>query len=308
MIRTTIVVVLTLLANFTDASRVTHEEKSDLSLQFPRPFARSCEDLQGIFRSRVNAVQAILDTNHNATHVSSMTQARTIMRVFGVIRTFRRAKDCQWVINGSGEDVALARSVLQAVLAENPCAQAALAEMTPEAFETAENEMLPLQRAMIVMMSESCEVPEQEEEEVAVLEDEAAVERDLDEKETELQEHIDELFEQAALESETAAAGSFVQGASSFGFGYVLRVLGAVFMGLLLGLLCAPPAMFIGAFVGFFLCALIPGLCGRPQPGNAQVLNGFFIGGVLGGAAGFGVCAKGVITEFTSPASNGLGQ
>lgn len=309
MIRTTTVVVLTLLANLADAYRVNryrvtvdNEDESEAKVQFPFG-GRSCEDLQGIFRNRVTAVQKILDTQHNATHVGAMLQAKTIMRVFGVVKTFRRAKDCEWVIDGSGEDVALAKSVLQAVLAEHPCAQAALAEMSPEAFEAAENEILPLQRAMIVMMSESCEVQEPEEEEVAVLEDEDAVEYDLNEKEAEVQDHIDELFEQATVESEIAAtpylSGSFVEGASTFGLGRVLQILGAVFLGVLFGLLCAGPGLLIGAILGFFLCVLGPrGMCGRPVAGNGQVLNGLAIGGLLGGAVGFGACARATIHEL----------
>jgi len=297
MIRST-AAVLSLVVNFSDAARIAVHAAVEHEGQFP--FVRSCEELQGIFRTRVTAVQEMYDTNHNATHISTMTQTRLSMRVFGVVRTFRRAKDCQWVIDGSDEEVELARSVLRAVLAEHPCAQAALAEMTPEAFETAGNDYQPLQRAMIVMMSESCEVTEEEVESVTVLEDQAEVELNLDEREELLQEHIDDLFEQAADESEAVAAGSFVQVASKFGLGYILRVIGAVFMAVLFSLVCAPVGMIAGMTIGYMMCGVAPGLCGANTNtiGLGVELNGLFIGGALGGLGGFGTCAYQLTNEL----------
>jgi len=306
MIRATTVVVLSLLTNFSEASRIAIEHaagRTAIEHEDRFPLGRSCEELKGIFRRRVTAVQESYDTNHNATHISTMSQARISMRVFGVVRTFRRAKDCQWVIDGGDEEVELARSVLQAALAEHPCAQAALAEMTPEAFETAGNNFQPLQRAMIVMVSESCEVPELEVESVAVVEDQAEVELDLDEKEELLQEQIDGLFEQAADESEAVAAGSFVQVASKFSAGYVVRVIGAVFFGLLMALACAPFAMIAGAIIGFLICVLSAelsggsGFCISPGVGSME-LNSFVFGGAVGGMAGFGTCAYGLVNSL----------
>jgi len=271
---------LVYLANTIGASRLALESKS--------PFLASCEDLQVKFRSRVTAVQALLDATDDT--ITTLGQARITMRVFGVARTLRRAKDCQWVLEGDAEDIEQARSVVRQVLARNPCAEAAMAELTTEVFESASNEFQPLQRAIIVLTSETCEIPEQEEDaEASGVEDEAALERRLDEVEESTQDHIDELFEQAALEAESMAGGSLVQ--TETNQSRAMRTIGAVLFGVLFALVCAP----VGAVVGFVLGFVTGNMIGlRAENGFAWVLAGGFLGGV----SGFGVCAVSLVTSL----------
>jgi len=288
-------IAIAVVANSIDAARIVSRHESDSK----SPFVASCEDLQGSFRSRVTAVQALLNTHQNATSMSRFAQARITMRVFGIVRTMRRSRNCQWVLDGDSEDIDQARSVVQQTLAQNPCAEAAMAEMTPEAFESAANELQPLQRAMIVLMSESCEVPEQEEvEEVADAEDEDALEHRLIDTEEDMQDHIDELFEQAALESESMTGGSFVQtdAKARRTLDYVFGMIGAVFFGLLFAFLCIPIGVAIGAALGLFFCAVDPLVCGGGAAWGALtgVVTGYFVGGALG----FALCAAELISEL----------
>merc|ERR1712028_49160 len=98
-------VAIAVVATSIDAARIAIEHESDSEF----PFSASCEDMQGTFRSRVTAVQALLDATNdaqeNGTRTPTLAQARITMRTFGVIRTLRRAKDCQWVLDGDSEDI-----------------------------------------------------------------------------------------------------------------------------------------------------------------------------------------------------------
>lgn len=288
-------VAIAVVAISTDAARVGTENQD----KSKTPFVASCEDLQVTLRSRVTAVQALLNSYQDATGISSFGQAQITMRVFGVVRTLRRARNCQWVLDGDSEDIEQARSVVQSVLAQNPCAEAAMAEMTPEAFESAANELQPLQRAMIVLMSESCEVPKQDEaEEAAEVEDEDAMEHGLVVAEEETQDHIDELFEQAMLESESLAEGSFVQmdAQARAGTASVLRIVGVAFFSILFAMVCMPIGAIIGAVIGIVFCVALgaSGICGR----QGQHFMGLIVGGFFGGLGGLGVCAFNLAQYF----------
>jgi len=289
--------VIAVVAISTDAARVGTENQGKSKM----PFVASCEDLQGTFHTRVTAVQALLNSYQDATGISSFGQAQITMRVFGVVRTLRRASNCQWVLDGNSEDIEQAKSVVQSVLAENPCAEAAMAEMTPEAFESAANELQPLQRAMIVLMSESCSVEDEdamEDEEAADVEDEDAMQHRLVNAEEEMQDHVDELFEQAALESESRSEGSLVQieAKARVGLAHVLRVVVAIFFALFFALACVPIGAMIGAVIGFMFCVAfhLSGICGR----QSQHFVGIFMGGFVGAAGNFGVCAYNLAQSF----------
>jgi len=245
-------------------------------------FFESCDDFHTIFRSRMAAVQSLLAAHPNATGMNAMNRARFTMRTFGVVRTLRRAQDCPWVVDGESKDIDEAQSIVQTTLAGNPCAAAAMAELTPEAYESATNELIPLQRAMLVLVSDTCVVPVFEPEE---LEDDAVDDR-MAESEEQVQNNIDELFEEAALDSENGVGGSLMQteGVLATMFAWV----GAIFFAIVLGLACALPGMVMGmvfaAMLGVLYCS------GRSGP--CQEGLGFIVLGGFGGAAlGFANCA-----------------
>jgi len=204
----------------------------------------------------------------------------------------RRAKDCDWVVDGNSEDIEEAQAIVQTTLAGNPCAEAAMAELTPEAYESAAHELVPLQRAMLVLVSDTCVVPELE---VIDVEDDHGVQDRSAESDEEMQNTVDELFEEAALEGEGGAEASLMQSE-----GLVRRLfawVGAIFFAIVFGLACAAPAFFVGAFIGAVLGVLYCGCCGRGpcQEGLVFILLGAYAGVPLG----FATCAALPLIEMS---------
>lgn len=261
------VVASIMLVTFVEAHRV-NVDGGRIGNDAGSQFFDSCEDLEVIFRSHVASLQALLDANRNATGVNALTRARFPMRAFGVVRTLRRAKDCPWVVHGDSEDIERTRAIAQTTLAANPCEEAARAELTPEAYATAANELEPLQRSMLVLLSDTCDVPEVPEVEGEAMDpaDEGTVMDRLIEDEARARDGIDELFEEAALESESLTGGSFVQTeAHARGFRSALRLVGALLYGVFYLLSCVGVGYVIGMLLGFFLsiivCNVAPGAC-----------------------------------------------
>jgi len=243
----------------------------------------NCEDFRELFHGRVSAVQNFLDAHPNATGFSKMDQARFTMKTFAVVRTLRRAKDCEWVVNGNSEEIQAAQNIVRVTLAGNPCAAAAMAELTPEAYQTAAHELIPLQRAMMVLVSDACVVPELVE---LDFENEEGVKEGAQESEEQMANTIDELFEEAAIESEGGTEGSLMQ--SQF-LGRVFAWIGAIFFAIVYGFFCAGPGAVIGLILGVYAAGLYCACCGR---GPCQEGFGFmFLGMGAGGLFGFAQCA-----------------
>jgi len=229
-----------------DANRLHAHEAEHSAVK--SKFFENCEDLQGLFRDRVTAVQNLLDAHPNATGMSRMEQARFTMRTFAVVRTLRRAKDCAWVADGDSEDIQATQAIVQVTLAGNPCAAAAMAELTPEAYEAAAHELVPMQRAMLVLVSDTCIVSELTETDV---QDEQGATENAQESEEQMANTIDELFEEAAVESEGGTQASLMQSESLLRRIYAW--VGAIFFAVAFGLACAVPSFFVGALVGVLL-------------------------------------------------------
>lgn len=255
-------------------------------------FFETCEELQGLFRGRVSAVQNILDAHPNATGLSRMDQARFTMRTFAVVRTLRRAKDCEWAVEGTSEDIQAAQAIVQVTLAGNPCAAAAMAELTPEAYETAAHELIPLQRAMLVLVSDTCVVPELVE---LDLENEQGQMESLQESEEQMANTIDELFEEAAIESEGGTQASLMQ--SQF-LERVFAWVGAIFFAIVFGFACVVPGAVVGMFIGLMMASLFCACCGS---GPCQEGLGIAIlGSGAGSLLGFAQCASIPILQLTA--------
>lgn len=280
------VITVAALLTLVGAKRIQQHDKEDSVAQ--NSFFESCDDFHAIFRSRVAAVQTLLAAHPNATGMTAMNRARFTMRTFGVVRTLRRAQDCPWVVDGDSEDIKEAQSIVQTTLAGNPCAAAAMAELTPEAYESATNELIPLQRAMLVLVSDTCVVPVFEAEEVG----NDAVEDRMVESDEQVQSNIEELFEEAALESETGAGGSLMQteGLAARFFAWV----GAIFLAIVFGLACAFPGAAVGLVIGIMLsvlyCSAGIGWRCSAQGGEALVIS--VLGAEAGIALGFAGCAS----------------
>merc|ERR1719329_1574799 len=116
-----------------------------------------------MFHDRVIAVQAALD--------GEAGRARLMMRSYSVIRTLRRARTCSWVVDGDSADVEQLRGIVQSMLDDNPCAEAARAELeTGVSAETSEIEARKLAGSISILMSDNCEINEPEGEEAMVSE------------------------------------------------------------------------------------------------------------------------------------------
>merc|ERR1711865_1298584 len=86
------------------------------------------------------------------------SQARVTMRTYGIIRTLRRARTCSWVTQNDSDEIEQARGIVQSLLAGNPCAEVARAELeSGSSAETAQVEIASIRRAMSVLTSDSCE-------------------------------------------------------------------------------------------------------------------------------------------------------
>lgn len=155
-------------------------------------FGASCVDLQTMFHNRVAAFKASLDEHPNLDELGRAAQTRVLMRTYGMIRTFRRARTCAWVIENDGDDLDQARGIVQTLLARNPCADVARSELQAGASaETQEVEIQAVHRALSVLLSDNCEAAE-----VSVqpdeLNNEAALEAQLNSVEEEAQDAIEE--------------------------------------------------------------------------------------------------------------------
>jgi len=135
------------LLTSTQASRIQVREVSESR-------GASCEDLQSRFHDRVAGIQASLEGIDEQISVAQRT--RIAFRMTGIMRTLRRARECQWVIENNSEDLVQMRGVVQQLLEANPCAEAARLEL--ESGSSDEN-IQSVSRAMSILVSDDCEVP-----------------------------------------------------------------------------------------------------------------------------------------------------
>lgn len=233
MIRT--VLVSALLAS-TQASRI-HVQEHDLSGgQTQTKFGATCEELQENFHGRVAAIQSSLDGVDETSELSSMMSTRLTMRMHGIIRTLRRARECSWVLENNSEDLVQMRGLVQQILAGNPCAEAARVEMQQASEEHPEG----ISRAMGILLSDDCEAPTPQEMSPEELEDE-------------VQEGLDELTansdESAFMEMDKTQRAQFLS--------RLLRGVTVIFLMLFLVFACVSSALIIGWFVGMALWIML---------------------------------------------------
>ena len=139
------VVVALVLTASSEASRVAVHGGSESKSQ--TKFGASCDDLQAMFHDRVVAFKSSLDANPDLDEIGRVAQARVMMRTYGIIRTLRRARACSWVIENDNDDIKQAREIVQTLLAENPCADAARSQAR---FSVASNPT-PTWKAFLMM-------------------------------------------------------------------------------------------------------------------------------------------------------------
>jgi len=275
-----------LLASVASNRIQIHEAKSK--------FGATCEDLQVNFHNRVVGLQTVLDAHPDDSTMSRLAQARFSMRILGITRTLRRARTCSWVVDGDSEDIEQMRGIVQVMLAGNPCAQAARAELDAGASDSDESvEVEAVQRAMTVLASENCEValPSGADGPTMNMDDEAEQEVQMDQAEQQAQDSVDELMDEAMGEE----SSSFVETDSKGRFGGFFRSLGVIILFLLLLMACTVAIAWIGAIIGIALLEIgILTTCRGGFCGLEILFGGAMIGGVLG----LGGCAYTLVTQL----------
>lgn len=215
-------------------------------------FGASCEDLQTTFRNRVAAFQASYDAIDNFEAISRYTQARLMMRTYGIIRTMRRARNCAWVADDNSEDMEQARGVVQSLLAGNPCAEAARSELEAgSSAETDGDQFRSLQRAMWVLTSDDCEATMPVEEITDLDPDfdpascEATAMDAVREGEEQVRDAIDEMDDEEG-------EGAFIQ-TDQDALARFFRGLGVVFLMLFFAMACVGAVAFLGMAIGLMI-------------------------------------------------------
>jgi len=279
---------LVALTNSVGASRI---QVHDVDLVHAK-FGASCEDLQNTFKSRLDAFQDFLDANPDLDAIGRAAQARTMMRTYGIIRTLRRARTCSWVVDNDSEELERARSIVHTLLAGNPCADLARAELQGGvAAESGELELQAVQRAMSVLNSDDCAAPEQPEEPSNL--DENDVDAALSTAEDELQDVIEGL--------EDSGGAAFLQtdeGLEDSGIvRRFFRAVGVAFLMIFLLLACVGGM----AAIGMLMVGLIGQLVTSGnfhRSGGLEALKYYFVGGLAAGAIGIAPCAYQLYTQL----------
>jgi len=206
------------------ASRVKIQSHTDAE------WGASCDDLHTTFSSRLAAFQESVDSLDIQAGVSRGSQTRQTMRVYGILRTLRRARSCSWVMNTDSEDMVQAQAITQTLLAGNPCADAARSEMEAgSSAGTQEAQAQAMARAVSILMSDTCAASEIPDDAVSS-EDQMELDAQLSEAEEQMQDGMEEM-----MEASEGQEGSFIQLDASFRF---FRVLGVIFLMLFLLVAC----------------------------------------------------------------------
>lgn len=280
MLRTVFVWVLLASAQ---ANRIQLHEAS----QAQTKWGTSCDDLQSRFHDRVTAIQASLEGIDEQSDLSAAARTRLGMRMYGIIRTLRRARECSWVIENNSEDLDQMRGVVQLLLAGNQCAEAARLEMERgRSDENAES----MTRAVGILMSDDCEVPETPE----GANTEMTPEEQLQETEDEIQDRFDEV--------DTNGEGSaFIEADKSQTFRGFMRGVGVFFLMLFLLLACTAAAAAIAFALTWGLMILSIIIWGRTAVVGRDGWGalGYLVIGTGGGAVlGLPSCAYQLYTNL----------
>lgn len=258
------------------ATRIQTDAVTELGAEF----GASCDSLQNRFHNQVHTLRVALDAR---TSESVITQARFAMRMGGLIRTLRRAQECTWVVENNSDDIEEMRSIMQELLAGNPCGDAARTEL--EAVGSAEGhaQTQAILRASSILMSDDCEASE-----IQSGDDVQTPEARLEDMEEELQDSIDQIMDaeegEALIQLETAGR-----------FGRFMRGVGVFFLMIFLAFACVGVAAMIGVALATAVVFLLSGF-GTLTPvlgqGLAwQLLLGIFLGAQWGSVFGLVPCA-----------------
>jgi hypothetical protein len=163
------------------------------------------------------------------------------MRMYGIGRTLRRAKDCQWVQDTDSENMERVRILVETLMESNPCSEAAQAEMAAaSSAETEDERAQAMQRAMSILSSDTCTVTE--------ITGEASAEvDDSEEQEQVLEEQVLQGVEDQLEDSE--GGSSFVETDEKYAIERFLRFLVVLAIYLFLVVVCTWVVVWVGLFI-----------------------------------------------------------
>jgi len=260
-----------------EASRVQVESHSALEAKW----GASCDSLQNRFHTQVQTCQTTLNAANSAESTSAVSQGRLLMRMYGLVRTLRRAQECDWVVENNSEDLEEMRGMTQQLIAENPCGEAAQAEFEAGA---ADESLQAIARALSILASDNCEVSE-------IPEGQEESSQDMD---GQVQDAIE-----SVMDAEEEGGVAFIQKSQSRTFGGFMRRVAVFFLTLFLVLACAGSVVIIA----FILGAILASLLGVPGGGPAMFGPNFLYaltGGLVGIPVGLVGCTSQLYNTFTT--------
>jgi len=272
--------VASILLSPIDAHRVNanyHTGIGALESKSGGQFFNSCDDLQNMFRTRVENVRAFQEAHPDESTFGATTRARFMMRTLGAVRILRRARECPWVVDGNTDDMDHVQEVARTALAGNPCGGAALEALATAA--PAEDALQPLQQAVYIIFSDNCEVPSEIMQTEAMEDDDRVASAEEDAQMT-----VEDLMDAAAAEGDDIASGSLLQTEGLFL--RVAQTVGAVFLGILYLLSCTALAALMLGFI-FYIILAIP--CSHATRGTASSIGCLIFpmaGAAIGAATG----------------------
>lgn len=257
------------------ASRVQVHEVDTAQVKW----GATCEDLQSRFRDRVTTIRSSLEGEDEHSELGAVAQTRLAMRMHGILRTLRRARECSWVIENNSDDLDQLRGVVQQLLTANPCAEAARLE-----FESGSSDENPqaVQHALTILLSDDCvalPVPEGANTDVTP-------EEQLQAAEDEFQDSLDEPGD--------SGESAFIEVDKTQFFRALFRAIGVAFLMLFLLLACVTTAAAIALVLSAVLSVLAYRV-GLYRPAGRGLFGPHFpiaiLGGFGGAVIGLGACA-----------------
>lgn len=212
-------------------------------------FGATCEDLHESFSSRLSAIQETVDSlDLENGNMGSAEQIRLTMRLYGIGRTMRRARECEWMQAAEGtdgENAVKVRNLVTTLFAANPCGEEAREALQAAPSDTEQEQAVAMQRAMSILTSETCEPTE--------VRDTPEEMEEMNDTEMPVREDVIEGAEEAVCDQieemvqSEGTGSSFIQ--SKGAIERLLRFLIAIAIFIFLMVLCTAVVVWIGMFI-----------------------------------------------------------
>jgi len=226
-----------------DGARIKEEMDNRLDVNSDNTWYRSCDTLQKRFVTGSKRLQDLVDSTGGSETPSVKTQMHLVLKSSAILRTLRRSQACPWVVSGHADDIQAVGDVVRSVLAHNPCTSAAMAELQKMQNDDGKEGNAPVGKAMSILLSDTCEVGEfkqPEDFDASDIVDPANLEI-----EEEVMDGIEEIMMSESANSSPSLLETHRPPAS-----YMLKVMGAIMLGVFFVLQCANTAFWVAGFIG----------------------------------------------------------